>query len=176
MKRTVFALAITSICVSGQAAIWGFAAPVINGLQEVPPVFTNAYGTASFTVDDTTFRMEGSLNVWNIPTTRTTGAHLHVAPVGVNGPVRFDILGNQVAGSPVVSGNQVTYVFRGTLLDPVATFAALVAGNTYINVHSPQFPGGEIRGQVDCLGIIPEPASLAALGVGLAFLIRRKRK
>ena len=28
------------------------------------------------------------------------------------------------------------------------TWANLLAGNTYVNIHTPSFPGGEIRGQL----------------------------
>lgn len=59
--------------------------------------------------------------------------------------------------------------------------AALVAGiearETYLNIHTSQFPGGEIRG---FLVSAPEPSALLLLGSGLAGLAglgwRRKRQ
>ena len=49
--------------------------------------------------------------------------------------------------------------------------AALLAGETYINIHTQQFPGGEIRG---FLGAVPEPTTwvmmlLGFAGAGFAF-------
>jgi hypothetical protein len=44
--------------------------------------------------------------------------------------------------------------------------AGLLAGNTYLNIHTTLFPSGEIRGQLR----VPEPASLLLLASGLLGL------
>ena len=52
----------------------------------------------------------------------------------------------------------------------------LFAGRAYLNFHTVQFGGGEIRGQI--VTAIPEPETYATmlLGLGaLAFVARRKR-
>lgn len=103
--------------------------------------------------------------------------HIHQAPVGVNGPVKFNILANVVG--TVGSGPNFTYVFDGILpgtqADRLAVLAQLVAGNGYINAHTAANPGGEIRGQIECTAV-PEPATFAAIGLGLLPLLRRRRK
>jgi len=55
----------------------------------------------------------------------------------------------------------------------LAFLNGLQAGQTYFNIHSNAFPGGEIRGQ---LQPVPEPATLILLGTGLAGVAMRMRK
>jgi CHRD domain/PEP-CTERM motif len=54
-------------------------------------------------------------------------------------------------------------------------FTALDAGQVYYNLHTVNFPGGEIRGN---LSAVPEPASWAMLiaGFGLVGAVARRRK
>ena len=51
--------------------------------------------------------------------------------------------------------------------------AALLAGRTYINVHTELFSMGEIRGY---LVAVPEPSSLGIAGLFLLIAARRRRK
>jgi hypothetical protein len=53
--------------------------------------------------------------------------------------------------------------------------AGLAAGETYFNIHTTQFPNGEIRGYLQAT---PEPATFGIAGAALAGLLlwRRSRK
>jgi hypothetical protein len=112
-------------------------------------------------------------------------AHIHRGPVGVNGPVIFGFIGspfndtnpNDVVVAPFGSGVGGTVTAKwdagegnGTTL--TAELPNLLAGNTYINFHTIQFGGGEIRGQISK---IPEPGTLALLGLALGALALRRR-
>jgi hypothetical protein len=54
--------------------------------------------------------------------------------------------------------------------------AGLIGGQTYLNIHTSMFPGGEIRGQLQA---VPEPAALLLMGTSLTAavgVIRRRRR
>lgn len=179
MKKVCISLAaMAGIAANSHALIWGFSVPILSGAQEVPANNSTAYGTASFTLNDQTWLLQGSMNIWGLSPTQITAAHIHEAPQGVNGPVRFNLLTTQTPGSPYNAGTFWVYGFSGTLVTGNnATFLqTMINGGTYINVHTAAFPGGEIRGQIKCHGVVPEPATMAALGLGLIPLIRRRRK
>jgi hypothetical protein len=182
MKKLSLGLLFLVGAAQSQALIWGFSAPIIDGTQEVPPTPSNAYGSGSFTLDDQTWTLTGSMTVTGLPLTSVTGSHIHIAPPGVNGPVVFDLIANSIGGFPQQSGNITIYAWSGTLQDhgtigPRATILArLIANEGYVNVHSQTFPGGEIRGHIECNGVVPEPATIAALSVGALALLRRRKR
>lgn len=191
MKKAILGLVVLGAASSSQALIWGFSAPIIDGWQEVPnPTGSQAYGSASFTINDQTWIVTGSMTTTGLPYrtpsggTNVTGAHIHaIAGPGVNGPVVFNLITNAIGGTPVDVGGGITlYAWSGTLNDHptqgnrAALLAAMVNGDAYINVHSVAFPGGEIRGQIECHGVVPEPATIAAVSLGVLGLVRRRKR
>jgi hypothetical protein len=65
------------------------------------------------------------------------------------------------ASSPAIGSTNIS----------AAQGADLLNGLWYINIHSEQFTGGEIRGQV-----LPEPATAALLCGGMGTLLLRRRR
>lgn len=73
--------------------------------------------------------------------------HVHAAPRGENGPIVIDLVGAET--HRFVFGRTVFLVFEGIVADPNGDIlAAMLAGMTYVNVHTAANPGGEIRGQL----------------------------
>jgi hypothetical protein len=115
----------------------------LSGEQQVPALDSNADGLAALTLDEA-----GALLTLHVNTNRlddASAAHLHGAYAGANGGVEIGL--NQDGSNP---GHW--FVEEAAL--SAAQLDALVAGATYVNVHSPANPGGEIRGQVIPDGIL----------------------
>lgn len=122
------------------------------GAQEVPAVATEGEGTFKYTLNsDGTLNYVLSAKNMNA---NVTQAHIHRNICGANGPVVAFLFGF-VAGGVHVDGEFAS----GTLTDAdligpltgstIADLCALIqAGNAYINVHTVNHPGGEIRGQL----------------------------
>lgn len=185
MKKALLGLIVFSAAASSQALIWGFSAPIIDGSQEVGPTNSPAFGSASFTVDDQTWTLTGSMTTTGLPyrlptgASNVTGAHIHAAaPPGVNAGVVFNLITNAIGSTPVdLPGGVTLYAWSGTLGGNQAQILQdMINGLAYINVHSNAFPGGEIRGQIECHAVVPEPASIAALSLGALGLIRRRTR
>ncbi|HLS56839.1 MAG TPA: CHRD domain-containing protein [Zeimonas sp.] len=100
----------------------------------MPPAKTSATGTGTISVAaDRT--ISGSVTTTGM---KGTMAHIHEAAAGANGPVAIPL---------VQDGDGKWAVPPGTKLND-AQFAALKAGKLYVNVHSAQYPGGEVRAQL----------------------------
>jgi hypothetical protein len=81
-----------------------------------------------------------------------------------------DTIQNNLVVTPFASGVAGTFTASGTPrremrgLTLSSNLPGILAGLSYINFHTVQFGGGEIRGQ---LLVVPEPATLALMGLGL---------
>lgn len=111
----------------------------LSGAEEVPPNGSSAsgLGVVELLVGDT-FAMISVY--WSGIASGVTAGHIHTqAPVGSNGPVLFDL-----GASGGVHGEVANLLVTVT----PAQVADLRDGRWYFNLHSADFPGGEIRGQV----------------------------
>jgi hypothetical protein len=132
-------LALAGTLSLAQAAPVSFDVP-LTGDQQVPPVQSPGSGDAKLTYDADTHAV-----TWNITfsglSSQATMAHFHgPAPAGKNAGVKtwLSQKGGMEVSSPI-SGQATLSAADAKLFE---------AGEMYINVHTKDHPGGEIRGQV----------------------------
>lgn len=141
-------------------------------------------GAVGFTIDDVTGDIRGTITGLSLSST-VTGFHIHIAPVGFNGPIAADLaaLPRYFDNQTVVNGRTyATFGFVGnvnSVLRNGATFSglltALATGNAYSNMHTSINPAGEIRGQLAETQAVPEPATMTALSLGAVSVWARRR-
>jgi hypothetical protein len=110
----------------------------LSGDQEVPAVDTEARGDGYAVVNTGTRAID--LVVHTSGVDDATAAHIHVGNVGENGGVLVGL--EQDAMEP-----GVWMTPSGTVLEQ-EDFEVLLNGGHYVNVHTPAFGDGEIRGQI----------------------------
>jgi hypothetical protein len=198
MKRSLFALVL--------AAPMFIAAPLahaalihlnatLTGANEVPATPSPATGFATFDLDTTAQTLAGHITFSGLtgittashihcclPTPFLTGVNVGVAtlvpafpgfPIGVASGIDDFLLPLNLASSY----NPAFVTLQGSLATAEASFiAGLLAGETYLNIHTNVFPGGEIRGFVI---VVPEPMTTSLFVLGLAaagFVSLRRRR
>jgi Ca2+-binding RTX toxin-like protein len=123
----------------------------LNGASEVPPIVTAATGVGNFVLNRAQTVLTASSTTTGLDfggggANGVTGFHLHQAPVGSSGPIRWDIASD---AQTVVNGGTESFTSVWTSGEGLTThLAALLGGQLYENIHTNGNTGGEIRGQV----------------------------
>ena len=161
----------------------------LSGANEVPPNASPGTGSAVITIDTTTHMMTVNITFGGL-SGNTTASHIHCCTLpGANAQVATTTPTFTGFPSGVQSG---TYLHTfdltlassynpafitshgGTVTQAEADLiAGMLAGQSYLNIHTNLFPGGEIRGQ---LAPVPEPTTVVLLVSGVAGLALRRRK
>ncbi|HXF95158.1 MAG TPA: CHRD domain-containing protein [Gemmatimonadales bacterium] len=145
----------------------------LSGDEEAPARATRARGNATFQLNAAGDALTYRLIVANIE--NAFMAHIHQGPAGINGPIVVWLYPSTApVPGPVGQGRIDGVIAEGTisaanLVGPLvgqdlsALVADLKAGNAYVNVHTNDgvapantgpgdFPGGEVRGQIEHRG------------------------
>jgi len=158
-----FAAALLAL--SGYAYADNFAAR-LTGFQEIGglgagetgAIFSNGRGRLRLDVSDDAINYELSYRDLG---SAAVAAHIHFGKFHVAGGVMVFLCGNGPSGTPACppDGGTVTGTLTADSVvgpaaqninpgDFAAVLAALRSNTAYANIHTAQFPAGEIRGQV----------------------------
>lgn len=136
----------------------------LSGAEEVPVRVTDGRGKLKLKLSKDGTELEYTLKVDDI--NNVVASHIHLAPVGVNGPIVVFLFGPVAPGGGPAHGELATgTITAANLIGPLTghplsdLMAAIEADTAYANVHTNDgvaptntgpgdFPGGEIRGQV----------------------------
>lgn len=144
MKRTIF----LAVVVCGLMFIFNMTASAqqvyvasLSGSQEVPAVNSPGRGFCKIIINAAQTQISVSCTYSGL-TSNVTGSHIHGnGVVGVNAPILFDF--NFTGGqSGTIGATPLTFSVTS------AQLADMRANRWYINIHTTNFGGGEIRGQI----------------------------
>jgi CHRD domain len=134
-RPTSFAVhALLAACAALFAGAATAADLKLTGDQEVPANTSTAVGTGTISV-----AADGSVSgSVTAPTLQVMAAHIHVGAAGVNGPVIIPLTGGPGGVWSVPAGAKLT----------AEQMESYKAGNLYVNIHTAEHKGGEIRTQL----------------------------
>ncbi len=158
--RTRVTIAGAVLALAGSVAVADAGPPThtahLTGGQEVSAVDTAAQGQLVLRESADGTSIDYRLIVANIDDVLM--AHLHLAPAGSNGgvvvwlypdgppPQLIPGRTNGTLATGTITADDLVGGLAGQDLD--ALVEAIEAGGVYVNVHTPDHPGGEIRGQL----------------------------
>jgi CHRD domain len=132
----------------------------LTGYQENPDVSSTGTGSFSAMIDDDAQTITYELSYSALEGGNALFAHIHFGKRAVNGGVSaFLCGGGDKPACPAAESTVSGVIDAADVVGPAGqgieagSFAELVAairaGHTYVNVHTPRWPGGEIRAQIN---------------------------
>lgn len=139
MRRSLIAAVAVALLTTGSLSAQTLGA-VLTASQETPPTTTPGFGNATVTFDAARQNVTVTITVANLGSP-ITASHIHSAAAGVAGNV-------VLAFTPAASFTNNTLTGTFPITSDLATQILQNPNNFYVNVHTSQFPGGAIRGQL----------------------------
>ena len=165
----------------------------LTGALEVPSNGSTGTGFAMVVVDTTANTMQVNVTFSGL-SSGTTASHIHcclASPFLTGSNVGVATTTPTFTGFPLgVTSGTYSHLFDLTLASSynpafvtaeggtvsgaeAALLTGIEGGETYLNIHTTNFPGGEVRG---FLAQVPEPSSIFMLSSGLLGLFCARRK
>src|ERR687888_1398960 len=136
-----------------------FKADRMSSYQEVPSISTTARGSFEARISGST--IEYKLTYSGLSSS-ALAAHIHLGQVGVNGGIAAFLCGGGGKPACPASGTVTGTITSSDVIGPASQgisageiselIDAMRAGVTYANVHTSNFGGGELRGQIKARG------------------------
>ncbi|HEU4658522.1 MAG TPA: CHRD domain-containing protein [Capillimicrobium sp.] len=123
----------------------------LNGRSEVPRTDSRATGHAEFTVADNRKSIRYELDASGL-SGPAMAAHLHLGKPGQAGGVLITIASSRFSLPSEGRLTKRDFSATGNVKTFRQAIRAVLAGRTYVNIHTAKFPAGEIRGQVRAHG------------------------
>ncbi|HWW19511.1 MAG TPA: CHRD domain-containing protein [Steroidobacteraceae bacterium] len=133
-SRLYAILASATLAIASASAMAADVKVKLVGAEETPPVTTTATGSGTITVGADK-SISGSVKTTGV---EGVAAHIHSGAVGQAGPPIIPLTKGADGAWSVPAGAKLSD----------EQYQAFKAGNLYVNVHSAEHKGGEIRGQL----------------------------
>jgi CHRD domain len=133
-SRLYAIVATAALTLASASALAGDVKVKLTGAEETPPVTTSATGSGTITIGSDK-SVSGSVKTTGI---EGIAAHIHTGASGQSGPPIITLTKGTDGAWTVPAGSKLTD----------EQYDAFKAGNLYVNVHSADHKGGEIRAQL----------------------------